>query len=79
MRLRLWLRLWTLTFLSLSERLTFWAVTIAARVIDRAAVSATVAGFEMTAERRSATLAQVSDHLTLDGAHPMGLGMTLPI
>ena len=63
----------------LGERLTFWAVPIAARVIDGAAVAAIVTGFEMAAEGRGSTLAQVSDHLALDAAHPVGLRITLPM
>jgi hypothetical protein len=63
----------------LSKRLTFWAVPIATRVIDGAAVSTTITGFEMTAEGSGSTLAQVSDHLALDGAHPMGRRIMLPM
>ena len=63
----------------LSKRLTLRAVPIATRVIDRTAVSAAIAGFEMTAEGGGSALAQVSDHLTLDGTQPMGLGITLPM
>jgi hypothetical protein len=48
-------------------------------VIDGAAVSAAVTGFEMTAEGRGAALAQRADHLVLDGTQPMGLCITLPM
>ena len=63
----------------LSKRLTFWAVPIATRVIDRAAVPATVTGFEMTTEGCRSALTQRPDHLTLNGTHPMGFRITLPM
>ena len=61
----------------LSQCLTLRAVTIATGVVDGAAVPAAVTGFEMTAERCGAALADGSDHFVSDGAHRVRSGIAL--
>ena len=63
----------------LSQRLTLGAVPVAARVIDGAPVPAAITGFEVPAEGGRSTFAQRADHLVLDGTHPMGRCVTLPM
>jgi len=63
----------------LSQGLTLRAMAISTGMVDGAPVPAAVTGFEMTAQGCSSTLTQGADHLVLDGAHPMGRRITLPM